>query len=135
MQPSRNKAVLKNSLQVEVSNRHLECGAAIIDGNAILWASHWPSKGTVENLAEVFYQYVKKLLCFQDIYLIFDRYRDFSIKGVTRADRARNMAIRHNFTLKTNLQDRKKALASASNKVQLIDLICDYVCAKVTKNK
>ena len=36
MRPTNNKAVLKNELQVDVSNRYLETEAIIIDGNAIL---------------------------------------------------------------------------------------------------
>ena len=52
---------------------------------------------------------------------------------MTREDRAKYNAIRHSFSLKTNLP-AGKALASVANKVELIDLICNYVCYKLTEN-
>ena len=85
-------------------------------------------------MSYILYQYVRKLLSIRDVYLIFDRYRDFSIKGVTRSERAKNTAFRHNFSLKTVLPDREKALGSTSNKIQLIEIICKYISTKVTDN-
>ena len=131
LRPTHNKAALKNDLRVDLSNRNLESEAVIVDRNAILLTCHWPSKGNVEDLAEIFFQYIRRLLCVQDVYLVFDRYRDFIIKGETRASTAKNMAFWHNFLMKTNLPDREKALASTSNKVKLIDIICKYVSTKV----
>ena len=60
---------------------------------------------------------------------------EFSIKGTTRSDRAKNVAIRHQFSITTSLPDRDKASASSANKVQLINIICYYVCAKVAETK
>ena len=134
MRPTNNKAALKNDLQVDVSKRNLESEAVIVDGNAILWTCHWPPKGNVEDLTDIFYHYVRKLLSVRDVYLVFDRYRVFSIKGTTRAERAKNMAFRHNFSMKTIVPDREKALASTSNKIQLIEIICEYVSNKVADN-
>ncbi|KAG0712796.1 hypothetical protein GWK47_017680 [Chionoecetes opilio] len=52
---SQNKAMLKTKLQVQVSNRHIENPDGIlIDGCALLWVIHWPSKGTVEDLTKNF---------------------------------------------------------------------------------
>ena len=73
MRPTKSKSILKNSLQVEVSNRNFNVDVAIIDGCAILWSCYWPVKGTVRDLAEVFFQYVKKKLSSHDVYLIFYR--------------------------------------------------------------
>ena len=39
--------------------------------------------------------YVKELLYYHDVYLVFDRYKDYSIKSSTRNSRAKNLAKRH----------------------------------------
>ena len=45
-----------------------------------------------------------------DVYLVFDRYYDYSIKGVTRAERTKNVALKHTLSLKTRLPEREIAL-------------------------
>ena len=46
------KSMLKNNLQVEVSQRLLTCPTAIVvDVSAVLWTVHWPANGTVQRMA------------------------------------------------------------------------------------
>ena len=54
------------------------------------------------------YEYVEKNLLCSDVYLVFDRYKKFSIKGSTRSDRAKKVAYQLKFTLPTPLPCREK---------------------------
>ena len=89
----KEKSELKNILKTEVSNRHIAV-AVVIDGNAVLWSLHWHLKRTVEDSVEVYFNYVIAHLTEHDVYLVFDRYYDYSIKGVTRAERT-SVALKH----------------------------------------
>ena len=83
------KSTLKSKLQVEVSERLSPAADAIIlDGCAILWVISWPTAGTVEDFIMNILSYIFKQMKQCDIYLIFDRYYDDSIKYATRNSRA-----------------------------------------------
>ena len=69
-----------------------------------------------------------------DVFLVFDRYHDYSIKGVTRAQRTKNVAMKHTLSLKTRLPEREIALGPVHNKVQSICLLAEYIASKVGKN-
>ena len=57
---AKSKSILKNKLQVEQPARAAEQpDAIVIDGYAILWVVHWPSKGSVHDLVTNFVKYVK----------------------------------------------------------------------------
>ena len=56
-----------------------------------------------------------------DIYLVFDRFYDYSIKGVTRAERTKNVAFAHTLSLKT------------LSLIQLIHLIAKYIISDIMK--
>ena len=61
--------------------------AVVLDGvstgqwNALLWSVHWPKAGNVSNMVNVFKDYVMKFLHKSNVFLIFDQYHDYSIKG------------------------------------------------------
>ena len=76
------KVNTKNKLQVEQSARATgQPDAIVIDGCAILWVVHWPSKGHVQDLVTNFVKYVKgKLKGGTRVHIIFDRYCEYSIK-------------------------------------------------------
>ena len=76
----KKKSELKNTLKTEVSNRCIITEALVVDGNAVLWALHWSLEGTNEDLAEIYFNYVMVNLTEHDVYFVFDRYYDFSIK-------------------------------------------------------
>ena len=82
---AKQKADLKNTLKEEVSLRTcLSENAMVSDGCAILWSVHWPKAENVSNLVNVLKDYVMKFLHKSNVFLIFDQYHDYSIKGVTR---------------------------------------------------
>ena len=93
MRTATAKSTLKAELQVEVSTRSAqETLASVIDRSAILWIIDWPANCLVEKIAENMLDYLKNLLFRQDVYLVFDRYRKYSIKSSTRAQRAKDWA-------------------------------------------
>lgn len=84
-------------------------------------------------IGENMYEYVKDLLYYHDVYLVFDRYKDYSIKSSTRNSRAKNLAYRHKIDLNTVLPSKDKVLSCTSNKVQLINIVCQYLRKKVSE--
>ena len=132
MQLNKQKFELINTLKTEVSNRHIITEAGV-DGNTVLWLVHWPLKRKVEDLAEVYFNYVMSHLTEDDVYLVFDRYYDYSIKGVTPAEITKNVALKHSFSLNIRLPEREIALGSMHNKMQLIHLIAKYIISENVK--
>ena len=124
MRIDKRKSKLMNKLKVEVSNRSCNASkASIVDGSAVLWVLDWPGDSPTEAIVSNLYHRVLDMLFYQDVYFVFDRYRDFSIKGFTRSDRAKNIAYRHKITLTSILPSKEKVLQCTSNKTQLIDII------------
>ena len=80
---------------------------------------------------KLIYIYIRELLFYQDVYIVFDRYRKLSVKSSTHTQRAKNLAYRYQLTLQTPLPDKEKVLSCSGNKVHLIDIICKYVSQKV----
>ena len=123
------KSALKKSLQVEISSRLApQPDVIIVDG--------WPNRGTVlyfvRNFASVIY--VKVGMC--DVYLVFDRYHEFSIKSATRLGRSGQQASRrHKLSLHTPLPSQNIVLTVTENKVQLIDIICQYLIESSQQDK
>lgn len=54
------------------------------------------------------------------MYLVFNRYKNYIIKGSTQAQRAKNLAYQHNLVL-----------TCTHNKIQLLDIIANYITKKV----
>ena len=104
MRHADSKSDFKKDLKVEISSRlQPKAEAVIIDGGAMFWAIHWPTNGTVNDLVETVKMHV--LRCFEnsDVYLIFDRYLDYSIKGSNRKSRSDDISLRHQLSLATPL--------------------------------
>ena len=129
MRITKTKSVLKQKLQVEHSSRTgSKCEVVIIDGSALLWVIHWPASGNVSDFAESYTNYLARLMADSHIYLVFDRYYESSINGETRAAGARNGAVkRHVLNAQTLLPSQKVTLGATENKIQLIELICQYI--------
>lgn len=134
---AQSKAVLKKKLQVEQSSRTLGVSdAVIIDGCAMLWTVHWPTNGNIEDYVMNFMRTIKYHLECCDVYLIFDRYIKTSTKQMTRSSRAGHDASRkHQLNLHTPLPAQKVVLNVVYNKVQLIDLICQYLITHIVNNQ
>ena len=81
-----SKSKLKTFLQVEQSSRNnlQKPDLGVLDVCAILWAIHCSISGTIKALANVIVGYIQVRLTACDVYLIFDRYFDYSPKGCTR---------------------------------------------------
>ena len=106
----------------------------VLDGCALLWTVHWPEKGTVKDFAEAFYKKVWTFLTQADVYLVFDRYFDFSIKDCTRQERLGKVSKKHAFLLSTILPSQSTVLTSTHNKVQLIEIVGKYLVNNVRNN-
>ena len=60
----------------------------VIDGSALLYLIPWPaSRATVGDFVVKFRNYIEKQLQSLDFYLVFDKYRKYSVIGVTRVSR------------------------------------------------
>ena len=60
-----------------------------------------------------------------DVYLIFDRYFDYSIKSITRQERSKAILKERKLILTTQLPPQSDMLSFISNKKQLINMIRD----------
>ena len=86
---AKSKSILKNIFKVEVSDRVAgDADVSVLDGSAILWVVPWPVDGSVKDYIANFKYTIGKRLQVEDVYLIFDRYYDYSTKSVTRGSRA-----------------------------------------------
>ena len=134
---AQSKAVLKTKLQVEQSSRIQGVpDAVIIDGCAMLWTVHWPTSGTVGEYVVNFMGSIKYHLERGDVYVVFDRYIANSTKQMTRSSRSGNDASRkHQLSLHTTLPTQKVVLIVVNNKVQLINLICNYLINNIHDNQ
>ena len=115
---NKQKSELKNTLKIEVSNKHIITGALVVDG---------------KDLVEVYFNYVMAHLTEHDVYLVFDRFYDYSIKGVRRAERTKNVALKQTLSLKTYLPEREIALGLMHNKIQPIHLTVKYIISGTVK--
>ena len=61
-----------------------------------------------------------------DVYLCFDRYRDYSTKSTTRSARAAATRV-HQLDLRTRLPARDAVLKYSTNKAQLNSLVCEQI--------
>lgn len=83
----KSKSDLMKTLKVEESSRCIKPDATVIDGGGLLYHVHWPSNGLVQDLVDAIEKYVRTIMNYTDIHLIFDRYKAGSIKSDTRKSR------------------------------------------------
>ena len=123
----------ENRLKVEVTGRYVPTATSvIIDCSAILWVVHWPTQGTVQYIIgnhSCILRIMGKMKD-ADVYLIFDKYEYFSIKGVTRTARGKEASGHHQLSLSMHLPPQKVVLAVTYNKVQLVDVIVETLLAQ-----
>lgn len=113
-------------LKVEITGRSApKANIVIIDGSAVLWVIHWPTQGTVKDFIDNVVSYVTTKMKEADVYLMFDRCKTYSTKGVTRTARGKEASRHHQLSLSTQLPSQKVVLTVSYNKVQLIVLIVD----------
>ena len=97
----------------------------MIDGSAILWVVPWPADGSVKDYIANFKYTIGKRLRVEDVYLIFDRYYDYSTKSLTRGSRAIGVSRIHHLQVSSKLPAQRILLTSSKNKKQLMQLILD----------
>ena len=98
---------------------------SLIDGSAILYIPRSASSAIVGDFVVKFRNYIEKQLQSYDVKLVFDRYRDYSAKGVTRVSRGAQLSRVHQLTIVMPKPPPKVILTTCipDNKHQLIDLI------------
>ena len=79
MKVAKTKAVLKNTLKVEMERRHAKVDAPFLDGCAVLWVVPWPTGGTVQDFLNNFRRHIQSHLVSSDVYLSLDIYKEGSI--------------------------------------------------------
>ena len=96
MRICKAKSKFKRSLQIEVSRRNAgDVDATVIDGSALLWTVHWPADGSVADFIVNVNKWIASYLTNSDIYLIFDRYHEYSINSTTRDGRETGITRKH----------------------------------------
>ena len=119
-----SKAVLKNALKVEVSIITIVPDAVIIDGCAMLHSAiHWLKRGKVNDFLAGAQSYISNKLTKSDVYLIFDRYKEFSIKSDTRQERLDQFRCSHTLNKTSPLPSKEVTLRVTKTKVQLIEMV------------
>ena len=104
MRICKAKSKLKRSLQIEVSRRNAgDADATVIDGSALLWTVHWPADGSVADFIVNVKKQIASYLTNNDVYLIFDRYREYS----TRDGRETGITRKHHLLRTTKLPAQK----------------------------
>ena len=134
-----SKAVLKTKTHVEMLGRNissLEC--QVLDGCAILWVIQWPSntgkeKAQVKDFIDSFVSFILYKMQEADIYLIFDRYLDFSTKTFTRQARGTGGCKTFKLLYASPLPTQTQVLNNSKNKKQLIALIVEKLIERLTE--
>ena len=129
---AKAKSVLKKVLQKGVSPRCIKktISTVVIDGSAILYLIPWPaSRATVGDFVVKFRNNIEKQLQSYDVYLVFDRYRVYSIKGVTGVSCGAQLSRVHQLITVMPIPPPKVILTIPDNKCQLIGLIVDDLCS------
>ena len=119
-----SKAVLKNALKVGVSTRTTVPDAIIIDGCAMLYSAiHWPKGGKVNDFLAGVRSYISNKLKKSDVYLIFDRYKEFSIKTASRQKRLDQFRCCHTLNKTSPLPSKEVTLRVTKTKAHLIEMV------------
>ena len=121
MRVAKTKSTLKRQLQVETSNRITDQdNRLIIDGSAMLWVIHWPTNGKVQDYVDKAVTWTLRKVQESDVYLVFDRYMEYSIKDNTRNTRQKGASRQHRLTLTMPLPPQKVLLTVTQNKIQIV---------------
>ena len=127
---------LKNILKAEMNASSCASpDSVVVDCCGLLWHVEYPKNGTVSNFVNNFINKVSRFLQTSSVFLIFDKYWDYSAKSSTRCNRSDNQSSReYHVTLETPIPTISALLGNYKNKVQLIDLICSQLRAHFLNN-
>lgn len=115
------KHELKNILKAEVNARSCASpDSVVVDGCGLLWHVEYQKSGTVSNFVNNFTNKVGRFLQTSSVFLIFDKYLDYSPKISTRCNRSDNQNSRiYHVTLETPIPTISALLCNYKNKVLL----------------
>ena len=108
----RNKSILMNKMKIEVSSRGVHPDFFLIDGGGLLHKVYWPTGGLVSNLVDGNERYVRKMLVSSHVYIVFDRYKEESIKSGTRSARIGSFQRSHILAVTRDLPPKYICLSS-----------------------
>lgn len=112
----KNKSNLMKKLKAEESPRGIKPDAVVVVGGGMMHTIYWPTSGTVKNLVDSVEHYLKKFSSFSDVYLIFDRYKEGSIKGDTRNARVGSFRRTHHLTFGNGATNERNVFDIIINK-------------------
>ena len=132
-----SKSVIQRKLKVDVSSRTVsKPDVAVIDGGGMLHAAiYWPTEGIVKDLIDGIEKYVCSFINFADVYLVFDRYFEFSIKSDTRTERINSLLRAHTLSLEGPLPRKDTCMSSNETKEQLINIISKELAVRMRTKK
>lgn len=79
--------------------------------------------------------YVLRRLADSNMYLMLDRYKEYSIKSVACAESSKAAAKSYKLSMSNPLPSKHVVLNNNDNKKQLIDLICKDVIIECARKK
>ena len=131
---SKTKSVLKIKLKVEVSVPGIQAEAVFNNGGEMLHSAVcWPKDGLVRDLFRSIEAYIRRFIEKSDVYMIFDRYFDNSIRSVTRQIRIDLFRRVHHLAINSPLSANNVCMNSIGTKQQLIEIIATYFSNIATK--
>ena len=129
MRICKAKSGFKKRLAKEASSRCRMSNvmSTVLDGSDVLWVVHWPDKGAIADFVNNLKLCPSKKLVDSHLYLIFDRYREYITKSVTRDERTYEASRVFQLTENTPPPSQKAVLAVTANKKQLMSIICSNI--------
>ena len=94
-----------------------------MDVQYCMWVVTWPTGGTVQDFLNNVRRHIQSYVDSSDVYLLFDRYKEGSIKESTRNYRDHGPSRVYSLRPTAKRPSQKVVLTVSSNKKQLIDLI------------
>ena len=134
-----SKADLKSKTQVPISGRYVDSlDCLVLDGCAILWVVQWPSNSShqqaqVKDFVDSFESYILHRLQDKEVYLVFDRYLEYSTKSCTRQARGAGGCKTFQRTYSSPLPTQTQVLNNPKNKKQLIAIIVQKLKQSLTE--
>ena len=132
MRICKSKADLKKCTKVEASVKAGDTNCTILDGCAVMWCVAWPlsSQALVKDYVESFKTYLKVFLSLGDVYLVFDRYIEYSTKCSARKFRSPEGYKIYKLSANSFLPSQKHVLTVTDNKKQLIQIIVEMLVSE-----
>jgi len=134
---AKAKSVLKQQLQVVSPNEdHSDkFTCCVLDGSAMLYVIKWTANRTVNDFLNNFKAFIARKMKMYDVFLVFDRYNEYSTKSVTRSGRQSKVSKTHKLTNDMIIPAQSVVLGVTENKKQLIRTICKDLCEDQTFHK